>query len=98
MKSKVSTIYRHFYKLSKYSLSSIVFKPILKSKFFDVNQRSLIQAYSYVYFKIFPTKFKPLCLHTGRARGALSNYYFSRITFKKFSIKGDIVGFRKSRW
>lgn len=98
MKSKLSSIYKHFFKRSAYSKSFVMFKPILKSKLISLKQRVIINAYSYPYFKIFPTKFKSFCLRTGRSRGVLSNYYFSRITFKKFSMKGEIVGFRKSRW
>lgn len=98
MRSKNSVIYRHFAKRSAYSKSFLVFKPLLKSNFIDLSFRTLINAYSQSYFKIFPTRFKPFCLQTGRARGVLSNYYFSRMTFKKFSMKGEITGFRKSRW
>lgn len=98
MRSKLATIYKYFFKKSQHSKSTIMFKPILRSRVIDLNLRALTNAYSYPYFKAFPTKFKAFCLHTGRSRGILSNYYFSRLTFKKFSIKGDMVGFRKSRW
>lgn len=98
MRSKLSTIYKHFFKKSKHSKSVIIFKPILKSSFVDPGHKAITHAYSYPYFKIFPSKFKAFCLLTGRSRGVLSNYYFSRITFKKFSINGEMSGFRKSRW
>jgi ribosomal protein S14 len=98
MRSKISTIYKHFSKRSTYSKSFLMFKPLLKSKFIDVNFRTLINAYGHSYFKIFPTRFKPFCLYTARSRGIISNYYFSRMTFKKFSMRGEIAGFRKSRW
>ena len=98
MRSKLSTIYKKFSKKALHSKSAVTFKPILKSKFIDPSDKVIVNAYSYPYFKIFPTKFKTFCLLTGRSRGVLSNYYLSRITFKKFSIQGEMSGFRKSRW
>ncbi len=98
MKSKLPSIYNSFLKSSSSSIVSIYFKPILRSKLIDLNTRAYTHVYSNSYFKYFPTKFKAFCLISGRSRGVFSNYYFSRITFKHLSIKGDMVGFKKSRW
>lgn len=98
MRSRISTIHKHFKRVSKYSKLFVIFKPVLGSQFFAPSSRALVNAYKYPYFKIFPNRFKPICLYSGRARGNLSKYYLSRMIFKKFSMKGDLPGFRKSRW
>jgi len=38
------------------------------------------------------------CQLTGRARGYLSNFKLSRITFRELALKGMIPGIKKSSW
>ena len=45
-----------------------------------------------------PTRIKNRCTFTGRCRGYMRNFGFSRITFREEANKGNIPGIRKSSW
>lgn len=44
------------------------------------------------------TKLKNFCIYTGRLRFILGNTKMSRITFKEFAAKGNIIGIIKLSW
>ena len=98
MKSKIFYFNTKFKKNSFGSLNNLVFKPILRSAFLDTSEKAILYAYAFPYFKSSVSKFKSICIDTGRSRGVLSKFFLSRITFKKYVINGQMVGFKKSRW
>jgi len=95
VKSKKFNIIKSF-KFSKNFKLGLTFNPIFFSDFVTKNQKTLIYVYS--RNKYFSNKFKPTCMITGRQRGILSNFFISRIIFKKYAINYQITGFKKSRW
>ena len=98
MKAKVIHVLKNFKNGSFSGNNKLTYKSVLRSKFLDNSFRAIVYAYSFPKFKksaFFP---KPICIETGRGRGVLSKFFLSRISFKKYSINGQILGFKKSRW
>ena len=45
-----------------------------------------------------PTRWKNLCIETGRPRGYMRTFGLSRISFREHASKGEIPGVTKSSW
>jgi ribosomal protein S14 len=98
MKSKIPCFNVKFKKMSLAGINNLVFKPLLRSSFLNTSEKAIFYAYAFPYFKPSISKYKSICIETGRSRGVLSKFFLSRITFKKYAINGQMIGFKKSRW
>jgi len=45
-----------------------------------------------------PTRWKNLCIETGRPRGYMRQFGLSRISFREHASRGEIPGVTKSSW
>jgi len=98
MKSKIIHIFKNFKNASLSANNNLTYKPILRSRFVDSSSKAIVYAYAFPDFKRGMILFKPICMETGRGRGVLSKFFLSRMSFKKYSMNGQIIGFKKSRW
>ena len=98
MKAKIIHVFKNFKNGSFSAKNKLIYKSVLSSKFLDNSFKAVVYAYSFPNFKKSVFSPKPICIETGRGRGVLSKFFLSRISFKKYSINGQIIGFRKSRW
>jgi ribosomal protein S14 len=98
LKSKISKQFQYISNLKKFSQFRLVSSSILKNQFLNVYNRSLVYSYNNSKLKYFPTYYKISCIVTGRSRAVISNLNISRLTFKKYSMQGDLPGFKRSRW
>jgi ribosomal protein S14 len=59
---------------------------------------SIIGPWRRVLRKVCYTKVRNRCIYTGKARGVLSKYKMSRVSFRELCINGELGGFRKASW
>lgn len=75
--------------------TALVSRVLTSSQLLSVEYRLL----SYHYVRFYTNrKSKSVCYMTGRARGFITLYGISRLTFKEYAMAGNYVGLRRFVW